>query len=55
MKAYKYLNLNIKNNFLQSYKVVREILCLPVSPEKTNKQIKYIGKIIKKFFNKNKK
>ena len=55
MKAYKYLNLNIKNNFLQSYKVVREILCLPVSPEKTNKQIKYIGKMIKKFFNKNKK
>jgi len=55
MKAYKYLNLNIKNNFLQSYKVVREILCLPVSPDKTNIQIKYIGKMIKKFFNKNKK
>jgi dTDP-4-amino-4,6-dideoxygalactose transaminase len=55
MKAYKYLNLNIKNNFLQSYKVVREILCLPISPDKTNKQIKYIGKMIKKFFDKNKK
>ena len=50
MRAYKYLNLNIKKNFINVQKTIKEILCLPVSPDKTDKQIKYIAKTIKDFF-----
>ena len=49
MKAYKYLNLNIKKNFLNVQKTIKEILCLPISPDKTNKQIKYVADKINYF------
>ena len=50
MKAYKYLKLNVKKDFSNSKNISKEILCLPVSPEKNVKQIKYIANLIKKFF-----
>jgi dTDP-4-amino-4,6-dideoxygalactose transaminase len=54
MKAYKYLNLSVKSNFFEAYRATKEILCLPISSDKTNKQIKYIATVIKNFFDKNK-
>ena len=50
MKAYNYLNLDIKKNFSEVKKISKEILCLPISPDKTKKQIKYIIKNIKDFY-----
>jgi dTDP-4-amino-4,6-dideoxygalactose transaminase len=50
MKAYKYLNLDVKKNFLVANKTTKEILCLPISPDKTKKQIEYIAKTIREFY-----
>ena len=50
MKAYKYLKLNIKKTFPNSKNITKEILSLPVSPDKNTEQINYIGKLINKFF-----
>jgi dTDP-4-amino-4,6-dideoxygalactose transaminase len=52
MKAYKYLNLNLKKDFRNSQLIVDEILSLPVSPDKNIKEIKLIANLIKKFFKK---
>ena len=50
MKAYEYLKLNIKKDFPNSKNISNEILSLPVSSDKNIEQIKYIGKLINKFF-----
>ena len=50
MKAYKYLKLNTKKDFPNSKNISKEILSLPVSSDKNIEQIKYIGKLINKFF-----
>lgn len=49
MKAYRHLNLRAKN-FPNAYNISKEILCLPISPEKKIKEIKYISKLILNFF-----
>ncbi len=48
MKAYKYLGLN-KKDYLNSYQASKEILCLPVAPYHSEKNIEYITKKIIKF------
>ena len=48
MKAYKYLNLKMKD-YSHAITATKEILSLPVSPEKKLKEIMHISKIIKKF------
>ena len=53
MKAYKYLKINTKKNFSNVQKTIKEILCLPISPDKTNKQISYIANKIKFFYRNN--
>ena len=50
MKAYKYLNLDVKKNFPVANKTTKEILCLPISTDKTKKQIEYTAKIISEFY-----
>jgi len=52
MKAYKYLKLDIQKNFGNSKNIVKEILSLPVSPDKNVKQIEFIANLIIKFFDK---
>ena len=49
MKAYKYLKLNEKE-FPNSYKLSKEILNLPISPDHTKNQIKLICRYIKTFY-----
>ncbi len=49
MKAYKYLNLNMKN-YPNAIKSTKEILSLPISPEKKTREINHVAKLIKKFF-----
>ena len=51
MKAYKYLNLKPKN-FPNAFKASKEILSLPISPEKNKKEIAYISKLIMNFLSK---
>lgn len=48
MKAYKSYGLKNKD-FAMSIQATKEILCLPISPDKTKSKIKFIVKIIKKF------
>ena len=50
MKAYEYLKLNTKKDFPNSKNISKKILSLPVSSDKNIEQIKYIGKLINKFF-----
>lgn len=49
MKAYNYLN--IRDKFMNSQKLSKEILCLPISAEKSKSEINYIINHIIKFFN----
>ena len=50
MKAYKKYNFNLKE-YPEAIKASKEILCLPISPDKTEKEIMFIIKMIKKFIN----
>lgn len=52
MKAYKYLNLDIKK-FSNAYKTSREILSLPISHDHTKEEIKKVTKYINNFFKEN--
>ena len=49
MRAYKYLDLDPKDYF-QAVQASKEIICLPVSPDKTLREIKFIASNIKKFY-----
>lgn len=51
MRAYKYLNLKQKD-FPHANKAVKEILSLPISPDKKINEIKYISKTVLNFFEK---
>lgn len=49
MMAYKYLKLN-KKKYYRAISACKEILCLPISPDKTLNEIRHISKNIKKFY-----
>jgi dTDP-4-amino-4,6-dideoxygalactose transaminase len=51
MKAYKYLNLKAKS-FPNAFKASKEILSLPISPEKSKKEINNISRLIINFLRK---